>query len=758
MSATISTKLKNAFEGALAGGGDPATSPLYVFGPFLSLIVGGGVAAITFGASIWLAVLTVIAISAMYRYVMQWVTDGSGGSGLSEEEFGSWAVKVNAAITIIEYTLTFLVSIAALVTFIADRFSFLNQSFAIFELRQFAAIFFTIVVAVVVTRGSKTSTMLFGPATALILIFLWVMIGVVIATRGFQLPDFNPRAFHIDYLFSYTLGGYARILALMTGIEIFANLVASYEGTARERSRRAFGSLLIVMGTTAVTMLIVGPAILALSDPTDHSRSVFTQTMDALLPPWASYTGTLIGIAVLLSAAAASAQGIQNLALGLRARHYIPSAWGTRNRFDVPSFPAWAQCFAVVTMFLVFGTAEETYLALYAAGVFVLLSMTGWSAAKRFYHRIQKVRSTENIVGISVTSFAALCATTATIVIFAERFLEGAWIYLLLIPGFYFTFDYYRRNLGKPPDDVRLRWANDLRVGTKYPKIMPYTIEDILVPLSGGTSSETAFHMGVRVAEKYRSRMDLLHIHSDAPKNIRTPATSTFEQYLDALTAKTTSTELSRRSILVTEDRKRLLVETLSNSKHDLIVLSSDKMASKDRLVTTPLIYEILYATTPPLLLLRPNPRWQSRVSGFKNILVLLDGSDTAEQILPLVVAWAHRYDSKITLMTVPEEQGDPEIVDQLKGYLETVKTQILAQQEIEVQCLVEGSGPKRTILHAAKEGGYDLIAMVSHGRGGVERQNFVKLGSVAASILAESDIPVLFVSAAKTKKVIESQ
>ena len=44
----VSHKLNNAFEGALAGGGDPATSPLYVLGPFLRLIVVAGVAEITF--------------------------------------------------------------------------------------------------------------------------------------------------------------------------------------------------------------------------------------------------------------------------------------------------------------------------------------------------------------------------------------------------------------------------------------------------------------------------------------------------------------------------------------------------------------------------------------------------------------------------------------------------------------------------------------------------------------------------------------
>ncbi|MCA9936612.1 MAG: hypothetical protein KC415_21905, partial [Anaerolineales bacterium] len=65
----VSHKLSNSFEGALAGGGDPATSPLYVFGPFLKLIVVAGVAQITFGASVWLVVLTVAMVSAMYRLV-----------------------------------------------------------------------------------------------------------------------------------------------------------------------------------------------------------------------------------------------------------------------------------------------------------------------------------------------------------------------------------------------------------------------------------------------------------------------------------------------------------------------------------------------------------------------------------------------------------------------------------------------------------------------------------------------------------------
>ncbi len=90
----------------------------------------------------------------------------------------------------------------------------------------------------------------FGPATlGVLLLLLMMVIASVARLEAFILPDFRFEALHSGYL-HYTLSGYAQILALMTGMEIFANLVAAYDGTPRQRSRRAFGSLVIIMGTT----------------------------------------------------------------------------------------------------------------------------------------------------------------------------------------------------------------------------------------------------------------------------------------------------------------------------------------------------------------------------------------------------------------------------------------------------------------------------------------------------------------------------
>lgn len=750
MGASVSYKLKSSLQGALAAGGDPATSPLYVFGPFLSLIVPAGVAAITFGTSIWMVIATVISVSLMYRYVMIWVTDGSGGSGLCEEEFGSWAVKVNAAITVIEYTLTFLVSIAALVTFAADRIHLISLSIGPVSIRSLIAVVLSVLIAFIVNRGSKASSQLFGPATALILAFLWVMIGVTIWTRGFSLPDFNIQAFSFDNI-HFTLGGFARILALMTGIEIFANLVASYEGTARERSRRAFGSLLIVMGTTVTTMLIVGPAILDLSDISNSSKSVFTQTMDALLPPWLSYTGTLIGIAVLLSAAAASAQGIQNLCLGLRARHYIPAKWGTRNKFDVPGFPVWTQVAFVSLCFLVIGTHEETYLALYAAGVFILLSMTGWASTKRFFRLIRSKFNTAFTLGVLFSSLSATLATFATAIIFEERFTEGAWLYLVLVPALFIMFDFYRRRLGLPPESQDKRLEILLSAST-IP--MPLTTEQakyapkkILTPFNGSLSSDIALRNAIDVGKNFGSSITALFVEST-----QNPIPSTNIETLQDLAEQSSSPDVPVSFMhKKSANLKKEIVSTCENLNFDLICFSARHIKDSNFIFKESLEYSVLYSTTPPVLFYRPTDRPISRKSRFRKILVPLDGSETAEQVLPYAVTFAERYRSQVTLFCVPETQGDSQLVENLQSYLKNIANQHFSSCP-DVKIFVEGSGPQRTLKDYAESNEIDLIALVSHGRGGLDRQSFVKIGSVSEGLLLSSDIPILFVSAQRSR------
>jgi len=707
MAHVVSRKLSNAFEGALAGGGDPATSPLYVFGPFLKLIVVGGVAQITFGVSVWLVVFTVAMVSAMYRLVMTWVTDGSGGSGLSEEEFGGWAVKVNAGITFVEYTLTFLVSMAALVTFLADRFPVLNHAFMGVQYRALVAIGLSVITGWVVNHGPKVSARAFGPATAGVLALLWVMIGATIVRTGFHLPDFNLAAFRPEYLFKFTLGGYARILAVMTGIEVFANLVAAYDGTPQARSRKAFGSLLIVMGTTAATMLIVGPAIFALSNPTDPHVSVFTQTMDRLLPSPLSYLGTLVGVGVLLSASAASAQGLQNLALGLKNRHYIPAVLGQRNRFKVADKPVWIEVGIVAVCFLLFGTHEETYLALYAAGVFILLSMTGWAAARRLIRRLGKELSVGGMATLAGTVIAATLTTGATAIILEERFLEGAWTYLLFLPVLYGVFSYFRQKLGAPSSLMEaLGRREEAMLGVGFPAGRPrvapllarapfvatrpgppqppapharwrgqqVAIERIMVSLDGSETAERVLPFAKTLCRKFGASLTLASVlpmrgaaQALVPLAEQRPAAdrpvvealqagqASREGYLRGVAARIQRGGIDTHYLVAAGPIAQAINLLLGETRSDLLVMSTHGRSGVGRWLLGSVANAVIQLVTRPVLLVRPALRRNGRPPAIKRLLAPLDGSTVAEQVLPYALVFAEVCEGEIILLTVPE-------------------------------------------------------------------------------------------------------
>lgn len=753
----VSHKLKGSIEGALAGGGDPATSPLYVFGPFLRLLVAGGVASICFGASIWLAILTVVTVSAMYRLVMRWVTDGSGGSGLSEEEFGSWAVKVNASITVIEYTLTFLVSIAALVTFIADRFPALNHTLMGMPYRTLVAVVLSLATGLLVNLGPRVSARTFGPATAAVLALLWAMIIATIWKYGLVLPELQWKAFDADHI-HLTLGGYARILALMTGIEIFANLVAAYEGPARARADKAFGSLVIIMGTTALTMLIVGPAILDSTDPMNREVSVFTQVMDVLLPAPLPYLGTLIGVAVLLSAAAASAQGIQNLFLGLRYRHYVPAWLGLRNRYGVAAKPVWLMAALCVFCFLAFGTHEETYLALYAAGVFVLLALTGWAAVKRLVRQRREASSVGVVAALGGTIVAAILTSIATLIIFEERFMEGAWMYLVLVPGLYFVFGYYRRNL-QAPEKIEDRlglvmssstlpqeWSRQYNAGIAF--------ENILVPLDQSPSAELALAGAQTIARNYDGTIHLLSTLEPAPDpgeeapmghafNVRKSA----EEYLADVVADISVAGYKTRTEILEGKPAEVISSRANRGDIDLILMTTHGRSRMKQLMVSNVTTDVINQTTPPLIVIRPTEDWRSTRTTYKRLLVALDGSEIAEQVLPYVHELAFKFDSHVSLLSIAEGSESDDYVDTVSAYLQRIAGE-LTEKGVTVRCLTRSAAPAQMILSVAKEEKCDLIMMVSHGRGGIARKDHVKLGSVVDKVMQETSCPIFLISA----------
>ena len=142
----------------------------------------------------------------------------------------------------------------------------------------------------------------------------------------------------------------------------------------------------------------------------------------------------------------------------------------------------------------------------------------------------------------------------------------------------------------------------------------------------------------------------------------------------------------------------------------------------------------------------------------YKNILVPLDGSTRAEMIRPHVRELASRFQATVILLKVVEPMtyadgvGETfpvigaEVVKakirQAEAYLDGVAAKL---REKGIACRIRVShGPVvQAIISAAEAEGADLIALASHGHGGLTR---IFYGSVAAGVLNRVETPLFIV------------
>lgn len=150
----------------------------------------------------------------------------------------------------------------------------------------------------------------------------------------------------------------------------------------------------------------------------------------------------------------------------------------------------------------------------------------------------------------------------------------------------------------------------------------------------------------------------------------------------------------------------------------------------------------------------------------YTTILVPLDGSELAEAILPHVRQLAPLFDSEVILLGVielphmvnPRSRAEYDDLPAFstadiearaadaQGYLDA-QVEALRQLGIKSRSRLEYGPVVASIIHTAQLEDAGLIAMASHGRGGLSD---VYYGSVAAGILQRIDRPLLIVRAQK--------
>ena len=146
----------------------------------------------------------------------------------------------------------------------------------------------------------------------------------------------------------------------------------------------------------------------------------------------------------------------------------------------------------------------------------------------------------------------------------------------------------------------------------------------------------------------------------------------------------------------------------------------------------------------------------------YKRALVPLDGSPIAEAIIPFILEIAGPLDMEVVLLRVVEpippialegsrhiEVEDVELRrTDAEEYLAPIAAE-LRNKGVRVERRVRRGNAVDQIVAAAREAGADLIAMSTHGRGGLGRLVF---GSVAQAVLRQAEVPVFLMRATESQ------
>ena len=201
----------------------------------------------------------------------------------------------------------------------------------------------------------------------------------------------------------------------------------------------------------------------------------------------------------------------------------------------------------------------------------------------------------------------------------------------------------------------------------------------------------------------------------------------------DALLAEhITSAVISQRGVA-----SSVILDVSQRRRADLIVMSSHGEGGVSRMVFGSVADAVCRATRLPLLVVPAHADHPVPDAMPMHVLVALDGSELAERALQSLPHWSMEATfAPVLLRVVPSEQD----LVEAERYLENLAQSWVVHGSTRETRLEIGEAAA-AIVRVARVLDTDMIAMGTHGRGGLPR---LVLGSVASAVVARANTPVL--------------
>jgi nucleotide-binding universal stress UspA family protein len=207
------------------------------------------------------------------------------------------------------------------------------------------------------------------------------------------------------------------------------------------------------------------------------------------------------------------------------------------------------------------------------------------------------------------------------------------------------------------------------------------------------------------------------------------------------------------------------IVDEAEKAPDTLIAMSGHGRSGVARWWLGSVADRVLHLTNNPMLIVRSHgPKALTHADRFDRVVVPVDGSELAEQVLTHVVPMACGLGLTVELVSVISARAEfrqmavPEVYnpayediakqaeEDSSRYLAQLAASLRAQGVAAVEERLLHGDPTACIIDAASETPDRLVAMTTHGRSGIGRW---VLGSVADRVVRNSGDPVLLVRAA---------
>ena len=415
---------------------DALSSAAYGPEAALTLLIPLGLAGVAYIVPISTAIIILLIIVFFsYRQTIDAYPNGGGSYTVARENVGERAGLLAAAALLIDYILTAAVGISAGVGALVSAVPSLLPHTLVMCLG------ILLLITIVNLRGVKEAGGVFMIPTYLFLgtLLITIFIGVfkALAAGGHPMPVVVPPPIPAATAMAgawLLLKAFASGCTALTGVEAVSNGVRAFRDPTSENAKKTLTVIigLLIILLAGIAWLVKAYHIAATDPGAMGYQSLLSMLIAAVAGKGVFYYVTIASILLVLSLSANTAfADLPRLCRIIALDGYLPRSMSNRGRRLVYTEGILALAVLTGALLLLFGGVTDRLIPLYAVGAFLAFTL---SQLGMVFHW-KRERGPKSGRYMFINGLGAFVTGITVVVVLVAKFVDGAWITMLLIPG-----------------------------------------------------------------------------------------------------------------------------------------------------------------------------------------------------------------------------------------------------------------------------------------------------------------------------------